>query len=379
MSSLRWLTPIVTAEFLDVEVLRPFSKADPFTPGSGLGLGLAQRMIEILGGKIAIASSPNKGTLVQVEIPLHFLNKDSDSDMEELQAQADNDENELTDDNPIRRDCIFMAGFASKEDRGLQRVGKSLLRQLKAHQCRVVPDVSYASLIVVPKSFSKARLAELASRAKPNVEICILKSREPSQRQDLTVSDTDLEDESKAFANLEVTYLTLPLRPSLVAKLMKPRSTPVQAEEYASEVVGGDAARRGKRLGPAESHTAPPPLQRSFSESRQLEQPPSLDTIAPSPVQDLFEGLLPSPKSSRMSSSSSVNNIDSVISNRPLLKEHTTDPMASLQSHTLFRDTSLESLSSSDEPNRPTLAAHRSTPVEPVTPMDPSPLKGEYE
>jgi signal transduction histidine kinase len=62
----------VTPEFLEQEVLRPFPKADSCKPGSALGLGLAQRMIELLGGKLAVASTPGRGTLVNVEVPLHL-------------------------------------------------------------------------------------------------------------------------------------------------------------------------------------------------------------------------------------------------------------------------------------------------------------------
>ncbi len=58
-------------------------------PGSGLGLGLAQRMVDILGGKLAIGSTLGQGALVYIEVPLHLLSWDYDSDQEDMQALSD--------------------------------------------------------------------------------------------------------------------------------------------------------------------------------------------------------------------------------------------------------------------------------------------------
>ena len=185
----------MTPEFLEQEVLRPFSKADSCKTGSALGLGLAQRMIELLGGKLAVASTPGKGTLVNVEVPLHLYNQDNDSDQDDMavmherrstnSGSADFD----TAAERVRQDGIYVTGFGlaaggPSEVRvtgsALKRVGRSLLRQLKLNFCRVVPEIQYASLIVMPEHVDTDEIVAMCARARPNVELIIIGERRRS-------------------------------------------------------------------------------------------------------------------------------------------------------------------------------------------------------
>jgi len=243
----------VTPEFLEREVLRPFSKADSFTPGSGLGLGLAQRMIELLGGKLAIASTPGKGTLVHVEVPMHLYNEDNDSDQDDLAMQA-----EMADpngDNPdkvverVRQDGIFLVGFEGTA--AIKRVGKSLLRQLKLNFCRVVPDPQYASLIVSPDHVQPDVLISLARRARPRVEIvtigdrvrlrpkALLKGRSGAP-ESARVSLEGEGNDNEMLGGYPIRRFSRPLRPSVLAGIMRPAKAETSLESYTSPVVGGE-------------------------------------------------------------------------------------------------------------------------------------------
>ena len=52
-------------------VFEPFFRADPARsgPGSGLGLALAQRIVQTMGGSIAAESRPAAGSRFAVELP----------------------------------------------------------------------------------------------------------------------------------------------------------------------------------------------------------------------------------------------------------------------------------------------------------------------
>jgi signal transduction histidine kinase len=61
----------IAAADLD-RVFEPFFRADPARsgPGAGLGLALAKRIVEALGGAIAVESVPGTGARFAVEVPV---------------------------------------------------------------------------------------------------------------------------------------------------------------------------------------------------------------------------------------------------------------------------------------------------------------------
>jgi hypothetical protein len=241
----------VTAEFLEREVLRPFSKADPFMPGSGLGLGLAQRIIEILGGKFAISSTIDRGTLVHVELPLHLINDDNDSDQEELE-EIDNAELASRPRIPVRQDGIYLAGF-DRGELGTRRLGRSLLRQLKLHFCRVVDDIYFAGLVVLPEGIMRDEdVAELASNARPDVEFIYLSSashphsaNQTSTGPDPSPFPTGATTVTGVLPGIRATRLPRPIGPTAVARIMRPPEQQLQTEgeHFVSPIVGGEGAK----------------------------------------------------------------------------------------------------------------------------------------
>ncbi|WVF69066.1 hypothetical protein IAT40_003840 [Kwoniella sp. CBS 6097] len=278
----------MSTEFLDKEVLRPFAKEDPFTSGSGLGLGLAQRMIELLGGKLAIASTPGKGTLVHIEVPVHLLNDDNDSDQD---VMADNDAAYPSGPaEPIRQDGIFLVGWTESKDPTIRRVGKALIRQLKLNFCRVVSEINYASLIVVPEGAVKEnKLAELCRMARPGIHIIVLGKDQSigalapmlgpatAAEHDTAVAHSETQsrvevvglgygrkrsasttDSAHAYLRtIPTIWLTRPLRPSVMKRIMQPAlDAPQLREVYKSDVVGGDEARQEAQT--ASSSNSPP-------------------------------------------------------------------------------------------------------------------------
>lgn len=262
---------VVAADFMDDQVLQPFTGADSFTPGSGLGLRLAQRMIELLGGKLAIASTPGKGTLVHIEVPLQLFNEDNESDLEELDARGDQTSERGSGSggnihpleidsraHKIRQDGIYLVGFDVSP--AMKRVGKSLLRLLKMNFCRVVPDIQYAGLIVAPDGTDQNALLRLAGQARSGVEIVLIGERlkwlDVTARRvsgekiggDRRAAADRSENASDALAKTEewdgiaVRHVLRPVRPSALNEIMRPTQAPMgpPGESFVSPVVGGE-------------------------------------------------------------------------------------------------------------------------------------------
>ncbi|WRT66765.1 uncharacterized protein IL334_003728 [Kwoniella shivajii] len=270
----------MSADFLEREVLQPFAKEDAFTPGSGLGLGLAQRMIELLGGKLAIASTLGKGTVVHVEIPVHLLNEDNDSDQDVI-AKSNETAPDPVLPEPVRQDGIYLIGWTEAKNPSLRRVGKSLARQLKLHFCRIVSEIHYASLIVVPDgALSDRKLAELCRSARPGVQLIVIGKDQSLEtlssiiRVPSPIASRDQEDagqhghhhqyrrpsptksgsspeqspvsgpDSEYLKTVKTIHVSRPLRPSVIKRIMEPANLPpIPRETYKSDVVGGDEAR----------------------------------------------------------------------------------------------------------------------------------------
>lgn len=338
----------VTPDFLDGEILRPFSKADPFMPGSGLGLGLAQRIIELLGGKLAINSKIGKGTLVHIEVPLHVLNNDNEADQEELEESSQGSK-PIRMSTPVRRDGIYIAGFESA-DPGVRRVGRSLIRQLKLHSCRIVENVNYASLLVISQgSLTDEQVVDLAKNARPDVEIIYLdKNQMYSPHSTLLPTPSIGKSEALDYlSSVPVTHLTRPLRPSVLRRIFKaPPPVSQPAETYVSDVVGSDDMAIQPSQKSSDDHIDPtPPYQESPSAAPRMvpsapsepDSPtwstPDTSPIAPPAVSLAHGDTIPESaeiKEDAHTEMSKTKVIDPPL--RPELNETASDPLPAIES-----------------------------------------------
>ena len=293
---------------MDNKILQPFAKADPFMPGSGLGLSLAQRMIDLLGGVLGIDSTYMKGTIVRINIPLHLYSSDNDSDQEEVaNSQVRTDEMSRST-KPVRQDGVLLHGWKERGS-ATRRVGKAIMRQLRSRFCRLVDDPRYASLIVVPGELNNRAIADIANKAKPGVDIIVLNSADRSNihhhhrrrllTQDVGSTDTSAASASTSAASLphvgssnslqslgssirsqtgdlanlvpnlnasQVIRLSRPLFPSTIRRIMRPAGrAPNTVETYKSAVVGGQRAT-DERLAAAADDEASAARRRSLND-----------------------------------------------------------------------------------------------------------------
>ncbi|CAD6575107.1 MAG: Putative histidine kinase HHK6p, partial [Tremellales sp. Tagirdzhanova-0007] len=262
--------------------------------------------------------------------------------------------------SPIRQDGILLAGFDVTEV-GTRRVGKSLLRTLKLHSCRVVVDIQYANLIIAPEGLMETSLADLARKARPGVHIIILAT--PSSTR-TTVPNTPALTPSTAQASAQdflltvpTTYLKKPLRPSVIKKIVKPADyKPAQREVFVSAVVGGPDAITAL-------DTAPGSDQTSFEPTRPLlDRGSSISTLR---AATLDPEILPSPPASP-GIDDMPDNLTRIAHSlppfRPVLNQHASDPLP-----TISESPTMSAPSGSNDPgdgstNRPSLSEANSMP-----------------
>ena len=70
----------ISAETI-ARLFQPFSQADTSTTrrfgGSGLGLSICKRLIELMGGEIAVASELGQGSTFSFDLPLRLMESDA--------------------------------------------------------------------------------------------------------------------------------------------------------------------------------------------------------------------------------------------------------------------------------------------------------------
>ncbi|KAJ9110426.1 hypothetical protein QFC19_001551 [Naganishia cerealis] len=126
-------------DFADHKIYQPYIKRDQNTPGAGLGVTLAHRTIDLMGGTLAFQSEPGMGTTALVEVPLKIKNEDIDSVIHERHFRG--------------VECkICILGFDHHPNPGVRLAGTSLRNQIKALGVEV-GQISDSDIIVIEAEF----------------------------------------------------------------------------------------------------------------------------------------------------------------------------------------------------------------------------------
>ncbi|KAJ9101895.1 hypothetical protein QFC21_003235 [Naganishia friedmannii] len=142
----------MSQDFADHRIYQPYIKRDQNTPGAGLGVTLAHRTIDLMGGTLAFQSKPGVGTTAIVEVPLKIKNEDLDSVIHERHFR--------------RVECkICILGFDEHPNPGVRNAGTSLRNQMKALRVEI-GQIADSDIIVVEGQYDvKDRLAEIERAA----------------------------------------------------------------------------------------------------------------------------------------------------------------------------------------------------------------------
>ncbi|RXK36776.1 hypothetical protein M231_05937 [Tremella mesenterica] len=134
-------------EFVRQKLGEPWAKEDSFATGSGLSVHLAWRIIDLLGGHMEISSSPGKGTMVQIEVPVPRFNSSISSTPSNSPHPT---QQTFKLEHPFTGRKVALVGFDTPDSCpwGLPRVGASLFRQYTKLGC-IITDLSSADLVIV--------------------------------------------------------------------------------------------------------------------------------------------------------------------------------------------------------------------------------------
>lgn len=131
--------------------LRPWLMATHFQSGAGLGVTLAKRTIDQMGGTIQYESLPDKGTLVTIEVPL------------QIHTQRQNDNTASCGPNPTVAH-VALIGFEDTSQFGIHVAGEFLKRKLQRRNALVCSFENANTVIVEERALNDEvvrRLQEL--------------------------------------------------------------------------------------------------------------------------------------------------------------------------------------------------------------------------
>ena len=109
------MSPEVQARIFD-----PFVQAEESTTrrygGTGLGLTICRRLVELFGGSIAVASAPGEGTMISVSLPLAAATTAADAPAHDLSGL---DCRVMLHDRALARDwCAYLAAAGARAQEG---------------------------------------------------------------------------------------------------------------------------------------------------------------------------------------------------------------------------------------------------------------------
>lgn len=169
-------------DFLQYHYFRPLKKENDLKPGSGLSVHIAQRLLNMLGGNIAVSSQTGSGTTVVIEVPLKRRRMVQAVTAGVYPRDPDTVASDIREDQDGKK--VYISGFFSQNHGiGLKRAGEAVARSLKRFGCQVVKDPKEADLVLknVPEGV-KVDYEKIQQRS-PQAEIILLYCTEERRQE----------------------------------------------------------------------------------------------------------------------------------------------------------------------------------------------------
>jgi CheY-like chemotaxis protein len=180
--------------------------------GVGLGVTLASRTIELLGGVLTIKSQVGRGTICRIELPLKLQNEHSGSDDGRSEDQFDAFSPPRAVAHPIS-----VIGFDECDKPSLLRAGRCLRRQIRARDVAIIPRLDVARLIICEAEYDLAKNhPEVLSRRLVDGRRVIMLGAAGHQPS----SDCLRVMRELGAAMIHCEYMTRPITPLLVERLL---------------------------------------------------------------------------------------------------------------------------------------------------------------
>lgn len=165
-----------------------------------MGVTLAHRTIDLMGGTLAFKTDPNVGTTALLEVPLKIKNEDVGSNSHERHFR------------PV--DCkICLVGFDRNSNIGVQQIGNTLRNQIKAISV-TLGQISDSDIIVIEAGHDvQAELEDIKIASKQRA-VRLIRLGHPSM-----YNATERERFLNGDEDLPVEWLFRPLYPRLLRRI----------------------------------------------------------------------------------------------------------------------------------------------------------------
>ncbi len=250
----------MSQNFVDKLLVHPFTKADPFAvrhrslstharptlicylislqAGTGLGVTLASRTIELLGGVLSMSSEAGRGTVCRIEVPLR------------LQTETDGSEDGGSGDEydafvPPRTvsHAVAVVGFEDDSRPGLVRSGKSLRKQIRARGVSITADLHHAKVIICESECNLADECEdIVTNHAPDLRVIMLGSTNAETPSLECVQLIAV----LTKAGIAIDYMRRPVTPLLVERLLmhpEERERQIKAKQTVAAAEGDNSRR----------------------------------------------------------------------------------------------------------------------------------------
>ncbi|KAJ9112572.1 hypothetical protein QFC19_000589 [Naganishia cerealis] len=181
----------MNGDYLKYHYFRPLKKGNECRAGSGLSVHIARRLLNSLGGSIAVSSQAGKGTTVHIEVPLSKRQSQTVITAQSDTSNADPETIRILDIGTPRN--VHLLGFFEEDCmEGVRCAGQVLIRSIERLGCKGVKSIEGADLVFFNTGKQSVRDIQKALKSYRQRQVVFLFKEEQS-RLDFDTSGFDFD------------------------------------------------------------------------------------------------------------------------------------------------------------------------------------------